>query len=179
VAPNANLYLLKTKGQWNRASSTVSPVSDMTYSLQTRALRRAFSEIREHVRQRLEKSNTAKSVINMSWGKIIYAYFVPCCSLTPFRCRRRPSRRGSRLGKDLQRILRMVRNLQDYRGDCCWQLSYELTTPAEGGQGGSITLYAPAEDVVVPSPGNNLHSGTSQAAAIVVSIFSFTSFESY
>jgi hypothetical protein len=56
---------------------------------------------------------------------------------------------------------------------------YELTTPAEGGQGGSITLYAPAEDVVVPSPGNNLHSGTSQAAAIVVSIFSFTSFESY
>jgi hypothetical protein len=56
---------------------------------------------------------------------------------------------------------------------------YELTTPAEGGQGGSITLYAPAEDVIVPSPGNNLHSGTSQAAAIVVSGFSFMNFEGY
>jgi subtilisin family serine protease len=123
VAPNANLYLMKTKGQWNRASSTSSPVSDMTLSLQNRALRRIFAEIREHVRQRLEKSNTAKSVINMSWGKIIYVYFIPCYSLTPFRCRRRPSRRGSRTGRYLQRILRMVRSLQDYRGDCCWQLS--------------------------------------------------------
>jgi hypothetical protein len=45
---------------------------------------------------------------------------------------------------------------------------YKGTTPVEPGQAGSMSVYAPARDIVVPSPGNDLHTGTSQAAAIVV-----------
>jgi hypothetical protein len=39
----------------------------------------------------------------------------------------------------------------------------------EPGEAGSITVYAPARDVVVPAPGAFIHDGTSQSAAIVVS----------
>jgi hypothetical protein len=46
---------------------------------------------------------------------------------------------------------------------------YKGTTPVEPGQAGSMSVYAPARDIVVPSPGNGVHTGTSQAAAIVVS----------
>lgn len=44
---------------------------------------------------------------------------------------------------------------------------YTPTSPEVPGQSGSMTVYAPAVDVVVPGPGN-LDTGTSQAAAIVV-----------
>jgi hypothetical protein len=46
---------------------------------------------------------------------------------------------------------------------------FKLTTPAQPGQAGSMSVYAPARDIVVPAPGDDQHSGTSQAAAIVVS----------
>lgn len=42
-------------------------------------------------------------------------------------------------------------------------------TPAEPGQGGWTSVYAPARDIIVPAPGEYIHTGTSQAAAIVVS----------
>lgn len=38
------------------------------------------------------------------------------------------------------------------------------------GQAGHVTVYAPCVDIRVPSPGVDFHTGTSQAAAIVVSI---------
>jgi hypothetical protein len=47
---------------------------------------------------------------------------------------------------------------------------YRDTTKAESGQPGSMSVYAPARDIVVPAPGNNPHTGTSQATAIVVSL---------
>jgi hypothetical protein len=71
VARNANLFLLKTKGQWNRISSGVSPVSDMSYAIQEKALLRVVNEIRRHVRRRIEADPAAKSVINMSWGEFL------------------------------------------------------------------------------------------------------------
>jgi hypothetical protein len=44
---------------------------------------------------------------------------------------------------------------------------YQDTSRAEAGQAGSMSVYAPARDIVVPGPGGD--TGTSQAAAIVVS----------
>lgn len=46
---------------------------------------------------------------------------------------------------------------------------YPNTTPAKPGKDGSMSVYAPAVDVIVPADGIDFHTGTSQAAAIVVS----------
>jgi hypothetical protein len=48
---------------------------------------------------------------------------------------------------------------------------WENTAREEPGQPGSMSVYAPAVDIVVPTPGNIPDSGTSQATAIVVSTF--------
>jgi hypothetical protein len=82
IAPNANLYLLKTKGQWNRLSPDVLPVPDMTYAIQPKALTQVLGEIRRHIRRRLETDATAKSVINMSWGKSKFLNFTTEYTLT-------------------------------------------------------------------------------------------------
>jgi hypothetical protein len=68
IAPNANLFLLKIKGQYN-LGKTDPPSQDKTYVLQIRALTRAFQEIRLHVNRRVTADANAKSVINMSWGE--------------------------------------------------------------------------------------------------------------
>jgi hypothetical protein len=47
---------------------------------------------------------------------------------------------------------------------------YQETTSAMPGEAGSMSVYAPARDVRVPSDGVDMHTGTSQAAAITVSI---------
>jgi subtilisin family serine protease len=44
---------------------------------------------------------------------------------------------------------------------------WEDTTPAEPNQLGSMSVYAPSVDVIVPASATALHTGTSQAAAIV------------
>jgi hypothetical protein len=46
---------------------------------------------------------------------------------------------------------------------------YKDKTPAKPGELGSMSVYAPAKDIIVPAPGDGPHTGTSQAAAIVVS----------
>jgi hypothetical protein len=52
---------------------------------------------------------------------------------------------------------------------------YLDTTPAQPGEkdsmSGSMSVYAPARDVKVPSDGADVHTGTSQAAAIVVGTY--------
>jgi hypothetical protein len=45
---------------------------------------------------------------------------------------------------------------------------YLDTTRAEPGQLGSMSVYAPARDIIVPIPSLAGYTGTSQAAAIVV-----------
>jgi subtilisin family serine protease len=68
VAPNANLYLLKVKGQWNKGSG--SDADEKSGSVQPKALMTTFGVIRDHVRDRLIADAETKSVINMSWGKL-------------------------------------------------------------------------------------------------------------
>jgi hypothetical protein len=46
---------------------------------------------------------------------------------------------------------------------------YKNTSPKENGQAGSMSVFAPAEDIVVPGDPSVPDEGTSQAAAIVVS----------
>ena len=46
---------------------------------------------------------------------------------------------------------------------------YENTSPKYNGEEGSMSVFAPAEDIVVPGDPNVPNTGTSQAAAIVVS----------
>lgn len=47
------------------------------------------------------------------------------------------------------------------------------TTLGEPGQAGSLSVFAPAKDIIVEAPGDNMHTGTSQAAAITVSRLSY------
>lgn len=68
VAPNADLFLLKIKGQYN-LGKVDPPSQDKTYVLQLRAVVRAFQVVRNHVHRRLAADANAKSVINMSWGE--------------------------------------------------------------------------------------------------------------
>jgi hypothetical protein len=68
IAPNANLYLLKIKGQWNKGSGL--PEDEKNGSVQPKALVKTFGVIRNHVRNRLATNANARSVINMSWGKL-------------------------------------------------------------------------------------------------------------
>lgn len=65
VAPNANLHLLKMKGQFNSGGPGAP---DKTYALQVRSILSVFNEVRRHVNARLGTDPESKSVINMSWG---------------------------------------------------------------------------------------------------------------
>jgi hypothetical protein len=65
VAPNANLHLLKMKGQFNSGDPGAP---DKTYALQVQSILSVFNEVRRHVIARLDTDPDAKSVINMSWG---------------------------------------------------------------------------------------------------------------
>jgi hypothetical protein len=68
VAPNANLYLLKVKGQWNKGTSTAA--EERNGSVQPKALITTLGVIRNHIRNRLATDTNTRSVINMSWGKL-------------------------------------------------------------------------------------------------------------
>jgi len=69
IAPKADLFLLKTKGQWNRPDSTSQPaVTEKNYAVQPLALLKALNTIRLDVETRLEEDKTAKSVVNLSSG---------------------------------------------------------------------------------------------------------------
>lgn len=48
---------------------------------------------------------------------------------------------------------------------------YDLTSTHQAGQAGSMSVFAPAKDIIVPATGEAPDSGTSQAAAIVVCPF--------
>jgi hypothetical protein len=44
-----------------------------SYALQAVAIRRILGEIRRHIQARLDRDASAKSVVNMSWGKRLYS----------------------------------------------------------------------------------------------------------
>jgi hypothetical protein len=74
IAPNANLHLLKIRGEWNRGTTGILP--NEVYATQRKALEVAFDEIQGHVEDRLALDSSAKSVINMSWGKMLRNYIL-------------------------------------------------------------------------------------------------------
>jgi hypothetical protein len=68
IAPNADLYLMKIKGQWNSGRTPHEP--DKSVKIHAAALGEALEEIKRDVHARLDVNKNAKSVINMSWGKL-------------------------------------------------------------------------------------------------------------
>ncbi|KAF2272251.1 uncharacterized protein EI97DRAFT_470584 [Westerdykella ornata] len=66
VAPNADLYLLKTKGAFNRGDAPDRP--DTALGAQAVAMLGCLNRIQFHVENRLKVDKDAKSVVNMSFG---------------------------------------------------------------------------------------------------------------
>jgi subtilisin family serine protease len=66
IAPNADLYLIKAKGNWAKDAETAGYQS---FGYQVTAISEALDQIRLHIQTRLNSDRSAKSVINMSWGK--------------------------------------------------------------------------------------------------------------
>lgn len=71
VAPNADLYLVRTKGRYNRDSTdeTDPGAQDRSWPLQAIAVNSALDHVRNDIESRLSANPSAKSVVNMSWGE--------------------------------------------------------------------------------------------------------------
>jgi hypothetical protein len=67
VAPRANLFLAKGKGQWNTGKDNQHAYQNGPY--RPNALNTVFKEIRSHIKRKRDAEPNAKSVVNMSWGK--------------------------------------------------------------------------------------------------------------
>lgn len=67
VAPRANLFLAKEKGQWNTGKDNKQAYQTGPY--RPNALNTVFKEIRSHIKRRCDADPNAQSVVNMSWGK--------------------------------------------------------------------------------------------------------------
>jgi len=66
VAPNADLYLVKTKGQIkDKTNPRILRHSPLNYN----AALFFLNAVKSHIKTRLAKDKNAKSVINLSWGK--------------------------------------------------------------------------------------------------------------
>jgi hypothetical protein len=68
IAPNADLYLVKTKNGY-QANNSSTDGAIKTYGLQPLALDWAFNTVKRHIIQRKKENSESKSVINLSWGK--------------------------------------------------------------------------------------------------------------
>lgn len=64
IAPNANLFLAKTKAAYKGNDGNIRLAG-----VQPRALSWILDEIMAHITKIMERDSTAKSIINMSWGK--------------------------------------------------------------------------------------------------------------
>lgn len=74
IAPNADLFLVKAKGNYNfeeqnEQGETVRS-KDRALVIQPAALQDILDTIREHIVQRLRSDPDTKSVVNMSWGML-------------------------------------------------------------------------------------------------------------
>jgi hypothetical protein len=66
VSPDANLFLVKTKGHYNRGNGE----PDRAYAHRPEAAYVCLNRVREHIQNRINQDPDAKSVINLSWGKL-------------------------------------------------------------------------------------------------------------
>jgi hypothetical protein len=80
VAPNANLFLVKYKGQFNRGNprndvNNLNPGKELNHSVLPGAVARCLNIVRQDIARRLQTDPMAKSVINMSWGKTLSSHY--------------------------------------------------------------------------------------------------------
>jgi hypothetical protein len=66
IAPNANLFLVKTKAGYRKHNGELGMAG-----VQPIALHWIFRTVKVHIEARLGRNENARSVINMSWGKWI------------------------------------------------------------------------------------------------------------
>ncbi|EAT86668.2 hypothetical protein SNOG_05604 [Parastagonospora nodorum SN15] len=192
ISPNANLYLVKIMGQWNAGTS--STAQEKPGRIQPAALRVAFDEVRRHVEARRSVDPNTKSVINMSWGvqllindqtKKPFGAGAEIEALFPdFQgwCESLKIPMVLAAGNDPTRYLHEqvpqkfgtpdngIITIGGVEPDGTY---YENTTPKHAGDAGSMSAYAPARDVRVPSDGIDYHTGTSQAAAITSGMIAY------
>ncbi|KAH7073921.1 peptidase S8/S53 domain-containing protein [Paraphoma chrysanthemicola] len=179
VAPKADLYLLKRNGEWNKGTESNKP--DENYATQPPALAAVFDTIESHVRSRLRANSRAKSVINMSWGIPVQTTDVGRAMndvLEEFLDFIEELRVPVVTAAGNSPEMRLHRTMPQKFGTADNMIItvggvepngrlFKDTTPAQPGEAGSMSVYAPARDIIVPSPDDRQHSGTSQAAAIV------------
>jgi subtilisin family serine protease len=197
VAPNANLYLVKAKGAWARDAN--DPTDDfLIYRYQIQAVDLALDRVRSEIQARLNTDSNAKSVVNMSWGKSTSysvcitdpdhylgvkmsgygAYMEPIFQDFFQWCERVKVPVTIAAGNDPNTFLDQTvpqkfgtptNTLITVGGVDKEGKLYSKTSPPRPGRSGHMTVFAPAVDIVVPGKQGTGDTGTSQAAAIVVS----------
>ncbi|OAL01554.1 subtilisin-like protein [Phaeosphaeriaceae sp. SRC1lsM3a] len=185
LAPKANLYLFKIKGHWN--SGRIPREPDKLGKIQPKALITVLDKLRLHVNERLRANKEAKSVINMSWGvdidpngagpaiEALFPEFLAWCEKFKIpivlAAGNEPDKNlHDKIPQKLGTKNNVIITVGGVEPDGTLFLS---TTLEERGQAGSMSVYAPARDVVVPAPGQGFHTGTSQAAAIVSGLLAY------
>ncbi|KAF2011878.1 subtilisin-like protein [Aaosphaeria arxii CBS 175.79] len=194
IAQNADLYLLKTKGVYNTHAwknpldHSKGKVGPQDYGPTPKAIATVLSKVGRDISDRLAKDPSARSVINMSFGTSIVGTDNRGREMEPFYA-------------DFFRFIETVKatvvvaagndpdlglhqQVPQKFGTTTNQIItvggvneegkiYDQTCHPHPGQPGSMTLYAPATNVIAPGHNNELHlntdfnTGTSQAAAII------------
>ncbi|KAF1918124.1 peptidase S8/S53 domain-containing protein [Ampelomyces quisqualis] len=160
VAPKANLYLMKIKGQYNTGENPPGSRPIKNSRITPMSLTSVFNEIRV----RLDPSGLGPALEDVigkfiTWCENIKLPIVVAAGNDP--ALRLHQQLPHRLGTPSNTILTVGGVNED---GTLWS----STSMAEAGKPGSMSVYAPAKNIVVPATGESIDTGTSQAAAIVV-----------
>ncbi|KAF1963807.1 subtilisin-like protein [Byssothecium circinans] len=182
VAPNADLFLIKSKGSWAKSATATESIN---IGYQAPGMSRVLLHVRSLIQSRLNADASAKSVINMSWGimnsqkardmEADFEAFFEWCQRNKI-----PVVMGAgnapeenldekvphKFGTPTNTIITVGGVNKD-------GTLHESTSPARRGRAGSMTVFAPAIDIIVPGGPAGPHSGTSQAAAIVSGLVAY------
>ncbi|KAI8942389.1 hypothetical protein NX059_000463 [Plenodomus lindquistii] len=190
MAPNADLYLIKTKGHYRHQTGDRLGTTGYTYF----GLRDVLNVVRRDIRSRLAANPDAKSVVNMSWGinirqarsaleiaqmQLAFEEFLDFCKSrnVPVVVAAGNKVSHNLLNEALPQKLQesteamilvggVLENGQIWDGTC--------DDPT-----GSITVYAPGYNVRVPGLGGVIpdsageRAGTSHAAAIISGLIAY------
>ncbi|KAF2878051.1 peptidase S8/S53 domain-containing protein [Massariosphaeria phaeospora] len=190
IAPNTDLYLVKTKNRYRNSQFAFNGMVH-TGPVTPGALQWVLNTVQDHILQRLDKNDRARSVINMSWG--------------------RPNRMGEALNEHFETFFQFCdtngipvvlaagnlpsaaplhENTPQRFGTATNSIITVGAVRKDGtlwpdtaqdvpGTAGSLTVFAPGEDIEVPTVGGRIpdnvngRSGTSQAAAMVSGLVAF------
>ncbi|KAK7183332.1 uncharacterized protein CC84DRAFT_1218950 [Paraphaeosphaeria sporulosa] len=183
ISPKANLVLFKAKGSW--VPSTGAKFQTVSYQYQ--ALDYALDNIRAMImRKRIDDAERPvdqheRSVVQMSWGlefgnnrqaesmvPLFDEFFQWCQSMNVPVVLAAGNSNRSPLDKKTPQSSGTTTNTVITVGGVTKRGSlWRDTSPAYNGAAGSMTVFAPAVDIVVPGDASIQDMGTSQAAAIV------------